>query len=168
MLTYKELSGEMISPYLKTMAQIRMSVFHEWPYLYDGSLDYELNYLDRYKRNKKSLCVLCLDQEKVVGITTLMPLIDEYDELKRPLADQGHNLSEIFYYAESCLLPEYRGQGVYHEFFQRREKHVRSFGDQYKKICFCYLFNACSLLFVVFLISPVALIILFPSKSTFP
>jgi GNAT superfamily N-acetyltransferase len=48
--------------------------------------------------------------------------------LRRRLAGTGLDLSEIFYCAESVLLPEYRGQGIGHRFFDLREAHARALG----------------------------------------
>ncbi len=33
---YKRLSGSQIAPYIDELAQLRITVFREFPYLYDG------------------------------------------------------------------------------------------------------------------------------------
>ncbi|HLL24828.1 MAG TPA: GNAT family N-acetyltransferase, partial [Kofleriaceae bacterium] len=40
--------GDAIGPYLPALAALRIRVFREWPYLYDGSLAYEEAYLASY------------------------------------------------------------------------------------------------------------------------
>lgn len=42
------LTGKEIGDALDDLAALRVKVFREWPYLYEGSLDYERNYLRRY------------------------------------------------------------------------------------------------------------------------
>ena len=39
------LTGAAILPLLDTLADLRIRVFHDYPYLYEGSLDYERRYL---------------------------------------------------------------------------------------------------------------------------
>ena len=51
------------------------------------------------------------------------------------MAGQGIPLSDIFYCAESVLLPEYRGQGIGHAFFDAREAHARALGRTYSAFC---------------------------------
>ena len=41
----KTLTGAAITPYLPTLARLRISVFRDWPYLYDGATSYEGEYL---------------------------------------------------------------------------------------------------------------------------
>ena len=47
----------------------------------------------------------------------------------------GVPLERIFYCAESVLLPEYRGQGIGHRFFEAREDHARALGRTHCAFC---------------------------------
>jgi len=134
---FKNVYGQAIEHYFADLSRIRITVFKEWPYLYQGSIKYERDYLQHYFNHERSLCILCLHDHQVVGISTLMPLAGEHDDLKKPLQDAGYDISKIFYYSESCLLKPFRGQGAYAEFFRRRQAHVNSFGADYERICFC-------------------------------
>ena len=40
--------GDDIRRHLDAVAALRIDVFRDWPYLYDGSLDYERRYLRPY------------------------------------------------------------------------------------------------------------------------
>ena len=44
-LRVASLTGEEIAPALRALARLRIAVFRDWPYLYDGSLAYEEKYL---------------------------------------------------------------------------------------------------------------------------
>ena len=44
-LTYEALTGADVRTVLDDVARLRISVFRDFPYLYDGSLDYERDYL---------------------------------------------------------------------------------------------------------------------------
>ena len=40
-ISVKRFSGTEAQPYLPDLARLRIEVFREFPYLYDGNLDYE-------------------------------------------------------------------------------------------------------------------------------
>jgi GNAT superfamily N-acetyltransferase len=122
------LSGSAISPYLADLARLRISVFREFPYLYDGSEEYETRYLQTYIDSPDSIAVLVLDGERVVGASTGLPMAHEEADFQQPFLQQGYAPRTLFYCAESVLLPEYRGRGVYKSFFQGRENHARQLG----------------------------------------
>lgn len=135
MLTLTTLTGSSIHEVIPELAQLRIQVFREFPYLYDGSVDYETSYLRRYTQSEQCVVVLVRDGERVVGASTGMPLVDEAAEVIRPVRKSGHNLNEWFYFAESVLLDSYRGNGFGYRFFEERERHALDFGYHYA--CFC-------------------------------
>lgn len=136
MLTFKTVLGAELTPYIKELARLRITVFHEFPYLYEGDLDYEAKYLTTYMNASNSVVVLAFDGEVVVGAATGLPLSEETEEVKRPFIDAGFDLNEIFYCGESVLLPSYRGQGAGVAFFKFREAHAKSL-MKIKYSCFC-------------------------------
>jgi len=121
-------AGEEVRPYLEALARLRIAVFRDYPYLYDGDMAYEQRYLDAYARSRGSVFVLAFDQDEVVGCSTGIPLADEVPAIVQPFAERGMTPGEVFYFGESVLLPSYRGQGIGHRFFDERERHARSLG----------------------------------------
>ena len=132
----ERLYGAAIAQQLPGIAQLRIQVFREFPYLYEGSEDYERKYLQTYIDSPDSLFVLVFDGERLVGASSGLPLSDEVDDLRRPFEQQGEPVERIFYCGESVLLPEYRGRGIGVRFFEEREAHARRLG-RFEKICFC-------------------------------
>ncbi|NQD93437.1 GNAT family N-acetyltransferase [Pseudomonas sp. CrR25] len=122
------LQGAAIAPHLDDLARLRIDVFREFPYLYDGSLDYEAEYLQTYACSPDSLFVVVIDQGQVVGASTGVPLADETEALQRPFREVGWNTERVFYFGESVLLPAYRGQGLGVGFFTKREGFARRLG----------------------------------------
>jgi len=135
-LHIKKVTGTGIKPFIPDIARLRITVFRNFPYLYDGNQAYEQEYLETYVKSTRSIAVLVLDGQQITGVSTGVPLSDESEEFQRPFVNQGISPSEIFYCGESLLLPEYRGKGIYKTFFIEREEHARSL-QQFNRICFC-------------------------------
>lgn len=133
---YEEFHGEEIRPHLAEIGRLRIAVFREYPYLYDGDPAYEETYLETYARAPGSVVVLLKDGNDLVGATTGLPMADEAPEFQAPFLATGYDLETIFYLGESVVLPPYRGRGAGHEFFQRREEHARRVGP-FRYTCFC-------------------------------
>ena len=133
---FAKIYGRDLENYYADISRIRMAVFREWPYLYGGSEEFERKYLSVYFENPRSMGILVKQADEVIGISTMVPLAGEHEEMKKPVSDFGFDINEIFYYAETCILPKYRGGGIYKEIFRMREEHAKSFGDDYKKVCF--------------------------------
>jgi GNAT superfamily N-acetyltransferase len=117
--------GRAVMPHLLALAQLRIKVFADWPYLYQGDLDYEQNYLRTYAQSHDSVFVLAHVEQQLVGCATAIPLRDETENCQRPFLEQGIAPGSIFYFGESVLIPEYRGLGVGHAFFDHREAAAR-------------------------------------------
>jgi GNAT superfamily N-acetyltransferase len=134
-LRIESLSGSAITCQLQALAEVRMTVFREWPYLYEGSLDYEKHYLDVYLRCPRSLVVLVWDGERCIGATTMLPLMDASADAQKPFVEQGLPLERYAYFGESVLLPAYRGRGIGVQFFEHRERHARTLGLTHCTFC---------------------------------
>jgi GNAT superfamily N-acetyltransferase len=128
--------GPAVAPLFDALAALRIAVFRDFPYLYEGTMAYEKEYLQTYARSERALLFAVYHEGRMVGATTCIPLADETPEVQKPFIDAGYSLSDVFYFGESILLPEYRGLGLGHRFFDEREAHAASFGT-YKHTCFC-------------------------------
>lgn len=122
------LTGAAIEPHLDALADLRIRVFHDYPYLYEGSRDYERRYLRTYAEAEHSVVVGAFDGYRLVGAATALPLRHEPPGITEPFRAAGFAADRIFYFGESILLPEYRGQGTGVRFFAEREGHARAVG----------------------------------------
>ena len=134
-LEIREVRGPELAPFIDGLGRLRIEVFREYPYLYDGSLEYEREYLKSYLNSSRSLVALILDDGAVVGATTCVALADEGPEFQEPFLKAGFDLGGICYFGESILLPAYRGRGLGKEFFKRREAHAHSLGAKITTFC---------------------------------
>lgn len=128
--------GPEVVPYLDDVARLRIAVFGDWPYLYQGDANYERDYLAAYAQSQDSLFVLAFDNGQVVGASTGLPLVDDTAAFSRPFAAAGMPVQEVFYFGESVLLPQYRRRGIGHAFFDHRERHARALG-RFRWTAFC-------------------------------
>lgn len=134
-ITVRALTGDELEAHLDDVAGLRIAVFRDWPYLYDGSLDYEREYLQTYRDSAGALLVGAFHGERLVGASTSTPMEDHASEFAAPFKDQGVALETILYGAESVLLPEYRGIGLGHRFVDLREDHARALGRTHVAFC---------------------------------
>jgi GNAT superfamily N-acetyltransferase len=119
--------GKEIHPYLDDVARLRIELFRDYPYLYDGTREYEAQYLERYSRSPHSLFVLVFDGNTIVGATTGLPLLEEVADFQQPFKQRRWDVDRVFYLGESVLQKAYRGQGIGVKFFQERERYARTF-----------------------------------------
>ncbi len=133
-LAFRAHVGGEIAPLIEDLARLRITVFRDWPYLYDGDPAYERRYLADYAKGD-SIVVAAHDAARMVGAATGMPLSDHADDFRAAFEGTDIDFARVFYCAESVLLPEFRGQGAGHAFFDLREDHARTLG--FTQVAFC-------------------------------
>lgn len=134
-LRIASLTGTDLERAIDDVARLRISVFRDWPYLYDGDEAYERAYLSDFQQSDRAILVGAFDGEALVGASTGAPLSEHADDFAAAFNGTQINLDTVFYCAESVLLPAYRGRGVGHAFFDGREAHARALG--FEKSAFC-------------------------------
>ncbi|MCU9850290.1 GNAT family N-acetyltransferase [Defluviimonas sp. WL0024] len=129
------LEDDALEAALDDVAKLRIAVFRDWPYLYDGDLGYEKRYLKTYRHSPNAILVGAFDGSRLVGASTGTPMEEHGDEFGAAFTGTGIRLTDIFYCAESVLLPDYRGRGLGHAFFDAREAHARKLGRSHSAFC---------------------------------
>lgn len=135
-LDVQSVTGEDIHKILPDLARLRIIVFRDWPYLYDGTLEYEEKYLKTFAEAKGAVVIAAYDGADMVGASTGAPMIEHADEFGEPFRKAGYDISKIFYCGESVLLKSHRGHGLGHAFFDGREAQARKLGG-FEHSTFC-------------------------------
>ena len=73
--------------------------------------------------------------DDLVGASTGAPLADHAEDFAAAFKGAGLALEDVFYCAESVLLPQYRGQGLGHWFFDLREAHAKELDFAVSAFC---------------------------------
>jgi len=128
------LTGARLGDALDEIAQLRIAVFRDWPYLYDGNAAYERRYLQVYEDSPRAIVLGAFDGDWLVGAATGTPLAEHADDFSDAFAGTDVDIGNTFYCGESVLLPRYRGRGIGHRFFDGREAFARMGG--FGHICF--------------------------------
>ncbi len=134
-INIETLTGAAILPLLPELARLRISVFREFPYLYDGDAAYEQTYMRVYAEAPGAAVIVARDGEKIVGASTCLPLAAETANVQKPFLDAGEDIAKVFYFGESVLEPAYRGQGIGVRFFDAREAQARATGHLVTSFC---------------------------------
>jgi GNAT superfamily N-acetyltransferase len=134
-LRVEPIPRERLGAELAGLAALRIRVFAEFPYLYDGDADYEARYLRTYQESEAAIVVGAWDGARLVGAATGTPMEEHAEALSAAFAGQDISAETVFYCAESVLLPEYRGRGAGARFFELREAHARELGRRWSAFC---------------------------------
>lgn len=140
------LSGQQLTAALPAVARLRIAVFREWPYLYEGSLAYEEKYLAEFAKAPDAVIVAAWDKDQIVGAATAAPLAQHTTQFLQLFDARGYDPQRVFYFGESVLLPAWRSKGLGHGFFDHREAAARRAsnerGEGYKHAAFCSVVRA--------------------------
>ena len=127
-LAVRPLTGPEIAAAIDDLAGLRIAVFASFPYLYDGDAASEADYLREFSKARGAVLVAAFDGARIVGAATASPMAAQKAEFRAPFEERGFNTAALFYFGESVLLAEYRGQGAGHGFFDHREAQARRCG----------------------------------------
>lgn len=128
---FELLRGAELESCVDDVAALRIEVFREYPYLYDGDADYERKYLRVLSQSERGLIVLVRHGSEVVGASTALPLVDADEAFQEPF----ERPCDYYYFGESVLLAPHRGQGIGGAFFHFREEFALKEG--FARACFC-------------------------------
>jgi GNAT superfamily N-acetyltransferase len=134
-LRFETLAGAALHPLLPDLARLRIAVFRDWPYLYEGDEANERRYLRAYADAPGAAIVICRDGDRVVGAATCEPMTQGHAPVRAVFEAAGLDPAAFCYFGESVLLAPYRGRGAGVRFFAEREAHARALGLRFAAFC---------------------------------
>lgn len=130
------LRGKEILPYLDRIAELRIHIYRDWPYLYEGDLETEKNYLKVYADSEASVLVLAIEGNQAVGIAMGLPTNESMEQIQRVFEKEQSSMENSFYLADIILAKEYRNKKIGLKLLQDFEKSVRD-QNKYNEIVMC-------------------------------
>ena len=130
------LQGAQIHDCLEDIAQLRLAIFKEYPYLYDGRLQDELEYLRHYAAHGEAIAIIAFCANNIAGAVTAIPLHCESNDMTAPFAATSYPVERVYYIGELLFYQDYRNQGLGTRLLSRIEQHVR------KQMSYDYLASA--------------------------
>lgn len=130
------LTGSELPRWLDELARLRIEVFRDFPYLYEGSPAYEAGYLRTYIETPGSVIVGAFAEGRLIGASTALPMTGEPPHVTSPLRRARYSIKRLFYFGESVLEKAWRGRGIGVRFFTEREAWVRRNG-RFTHAVFC-------------------------------
>ena len=115
-----------IHMYIEDIARLRISIFREYPYLYDGDQGYEADYLKKFIHTEDSIMVLAFSDENIVGALTGLPLRCEEPNVREPWIQSNIQVDHLYYFSEGLLRREFRNRGIGRRMFQLAENWVEN------------------------------------------
>lgn len=144
-IRYETLRGDDLTSCLDELSALRVRIFAEWPYLYHGDASYEAEYLRTFATAPDAVIIGAYDGQRMVGAATAAPLAGHSEEFVPLFEEHGYDPATVFYCGESVLLPDYRGRGIGHAFFDHREAHAQALnaaGGNFRHATFCGVVRA--------------------------
>ncbi len=125
------------------LAQMRLDYFREYPYLYDGTLEYEKNYLGEYKEKAVDGYLVQAFDEKdgekmLVGILTGCGFCSDIEIIRdgaKLFAENNISTQDRYYLGEAIIIPEYQGRKILPHMLWELGKQVIKL-NKYSSLCF--------------------------------
>jgi GNAT superfamily N-acetyltransferase len=134
-ITGQLLTGTAVADALDDLATLRLDIFPEYPYLYQGKREDELTYLSTYAEAPDACVILAYDGVTVIGAATGMPLIHEDAQMRDAFAGSALPLDEVYYVGELLFRPAYRNCGMGRKLLAQLENYIRSLGNYHTITC---------------------------------
>ena len=130
--------GNDFAPYLKRLSQMRMTHYRGYPYLYEGSDDYEHEYIADFPNNQHSIMVGAFESGELEGFVLGTPLEGD-SPILASISDKVHRRATTYYIADIILNSGLRAQRISETLMNTIEREIISLG--YKQICFLTVFR---------------------------
>lgn len=125
------------------LAQMRVTYFKGYPYFYDGTQEYEENYLGEYKKNAIDSYLVQAFHEKngekqLVGILTGCGFCSDIEIVRdgaRLFTEKNISTQDRYYLGEAIIIPEYQHKKILPRMLYKLGQEVVKL-QKYMNLCF--------------------------------
>ena len=136
-VSLKVFKGNEITPYVSDITQLSLQIYREYPYLYEGTEEEYLPFIQRYSESNDGIASILFDDKKLIGVCIGMPLNEMRDNYLGNFSSiTKEELDSLYYLGEFLLLKQYRSQGNGKQMYTSFENEVIK-KSLYKTLCFC-------------------------------
>ena len=92
--------GAETAEYIRTLSEMRVKTFSEFPYLYVGNVEDDLVYTQVYSTSSQGMLVVAFKDETIVGIRSGVPATQTKflnEERRQQLEKQGINSRDYYF-----------------------------------------------------------------------
>ncbi|MEO9257235.1 MAG: GNAT family N-acetyltransferase [Crocinitomicaceae bacterium] len=130
--TIKIFTKDDVSPLLLFVATLRINIFREYPYLYEGNLKEEMDDLEHCAQLTNNALAIAFYKETPVGFLYGIPLKEFASHFENPVLDlfreKNLNPETCYYFADIIVLPEHRGNSLSKKLFNVLEVYAQEQG----------------------------------------
>ena len=127
--------GKKTTPYVQTLAELRLEAFCEYPYLYVGTLENELQYTQQFSLNPEGMIIVAFEGDEIAGLYSGLPLKNAVSFLAdwhATLKENDIDVENCFYLGELIIKPQYQRQGLGGQLMTQMLNEAKSLG--YNKV----------------------------------
>jgi len=128
----KIFTKEDVKPFLPFIAQLRINIFRDYPYLYEGNLKEEMDDLEHCSQLIDNALAIAFHQDTPVGFLYGIPLIEFSSHFENPVIDlfkeKELTPETCYYFADIIILPEHRGNNLSKKLFNALETYAQERG----------------------------------------
>ena len=125
--TFKGIEGE---PYIRPLSEMRITEFCQFPYLYMGNMENDLQYARQFSLSRQGILVVAFQDETMVGIRSGLPVRDnqskDLEKALQQFENQGIKARDYYYGGEIIVHPDFRRRGLGSQLMARFVKEVKA------------------------------------------
>ncbi len=128
------LTGDDMQNKLEFLAQQRIKHYHGYPYLYDGNMQEELEYLNFVASSLHSVLCLIYKGDDIVGFAMGASFTQFASHFKGSIElfqAANRNPHDYYYIADDIILPGHEGHLLTERMFEKLEQYARNLGFAY-------------------------------------
>ena len=126
-------TGKAINDCFEAIATLRLMVFSEYPYCYQGSFEDEQKHFGQYTCHEDRSLAVLFEKNQIIGLSTRIPAASALPLLGRAVPElerRGVNIEQHYYVIESMIKQAFRGKKRGQLLYQEHEVFIRRRGYQ--------------------------------------